>query len=41
MYDSNITQSVDKPPFSEAEKHTDFGVTLCSQNDTTNIIFAY
>jgi hypothetical protein len=30
-----------KPHFSGAEKHPDFRVTLCGQNDTTNVDFAH
>jgi hypothetical protein len=34
-------ESVEKLSFSRAEKHPDFQVTLCRQNDTTNSSFAY
>ena len=30
-----------KSPLSEAEKHPDFPVTSCLQNDSTNVNFAY
>jgi hypothetical protein len=30
-----------KSPLSGAQKHPDFQVTLCLQNDTTNVNFAY
>jgi len=36
---SDITDA--KSPLSGAEKHTDFQVTLCLQNVTTNVDFAY
>jgi hypothetical protein len=31
----------EKSPLSGAEKHRNYTVTLCSQNDTTNPNFAY
>jgi len=31
----------EKTPLSGAEKHPDFQVTSCHQNDTTNVNFAY
>jgi hypothetical protein len=36
-----ISESLEKSPLSGAEKHPDFQVTSCHQNDTTNIVFAY
>jgi len=39
LWNSEIT--VSKPPISGAKKHTDFQVTLCLQNVTTNVDFAY
>jgi len=38
---SKMPESLEKSPLSEDEKHPDFQVTLCLQNDTTNVDFAY
>ncbi len=36
-----IPEFFEKSPLSGAEKSPDFQVTLCLQNDTTNVDFAY
>jgi hypothetical protein len=36
-----IPELLKKTPLLKAEKHPDFRVTLCGQNDTTNVDFAY
>ena len=36
-----MPEFLQKSPLSEAEKHPDFQVTLCHQNVSTNVDFAY